>query len=82
MSESLPKWIHDAFGRSFECSDGEKLENAFSIAYQALEAIRWGSLEANFEQCLQSEREVASDAMDKIDALGGEDNSEAKESNP
>jgi len=33
----LPEWMHDAFGRSFECSDGELLEEAMEIALEALE---------------------------------------------
>lgn len=43
---SLPKWVHDAFGRSFECSDGEKLEQAFAIAWEALSTDGSGNTHA------------------------------------
>ena len=59
----LPKWIHDAFGRSFECSDGEKLEEALSIAWEALE---------EYEIDLTSNGKRATKALRRITELSDE----------
>lgn len=47
------------------------LTQALAIACQALEAIQFGSLEANFKQCTQTHQEIADDAIRRITELGG-----------
>lgn len=65
---SLPKWIHDAFGRSFECSDGEKLEQALEIAWEALD--RNVSIFGYSDDAFDQMREGAKEAMRCIEEIG------------
>lgn len=68
---SLPKWIHDAFGRSFECSDGEKLEEALTIAVEALQAIdKHQAIVASSMSKYSTTRHLAEEALRRIEALG------------
>jgi len=66
---NLPEWIHNAFGRSFECSDGERLEQALAIAWEALDKtqllLRCERIPGTVPMC-----ETLQDAMRRIEELG------------
>lgn len=68
---SLPKWIEEFDAP--DCNERKSIrlgKQALCIAYQALEAIRFGSLEATFSQCTQTAQEIAEEALRRIEELG------------
>lgn len=68
---SLPAWIHDAFGRSFECSDGEKLEEALIIAWEAMiQARHWNNAKGISAESALAQVEIdLSEALRRIEKL-------------
>lgn len=82
----VPEWAHRVAGRSFECSDGERLEEALKIAWDALECLRAvcddeikarsaGLSEAKLKNMrvlslLIVPRNMAKNALDKIREIG------------
>lgn len=53
-------WDRDSLKKSADLSEARKQVERYK---QALEAIWFGSLEANFKQCLQTPQEIAKDAL-------------------
>lgn len=68
MTSKMPEWIHDACGRGFECTDGEKIEEALRIAWEALEHCEdHHNSGKSCYGCLTKAKE----AMERIRSFGG-----------